>query len=168
VNLGAVTYHYGSKEALYHAVLETASAPLRSRIERVHQIPGAPLDQIEALLRAVFGFLDENPDLPRLVFQQLVTDEPLPPPGLRSIQTGLGVTIELIGRGQRDGSIRPGNGRLLALSIIGQPLLLSIYRRALNEALGIDQGVPEVRRRMVDAVVEFVRAGLASRQRRDA
>lgn len=168
VNLGAVAYHYGSKRGLYHAVLENVIAPLRSRFEHVEELPGGALDQIEALLRAIFRHIDENPDLPRLVFQQLVTDEALPPPGRRALQTGLATMIELIERGQADGSIKPGNGRFIALSIFGQPMLLAIYRRALRETLAIDQDDSEVRRRVVDAVVAFVRAGLTSGTRSDA
>ena len=53
-NLGAVTYHFGSKEALYDAVAESLATPLRERIARVAARDVPPLDRIELSVRELF------------------------------------------------------------------------------------------------------------------
>ena len=54
-NLGAITYHFGSKEALYHAVIERFATPLADRIAGISAEPGPPL---ERLATAMWAFMD--------------------------------------------------------------------------------------------------------------
>ena len=67
----------------------------------------------------------------------------------------------MIADGQHDGTIRAGNPRLLALSIAAQPIWVALVRRALEEAIGLDQEDPQTRREMIENLVRFVRSGLA-------
>jgi AcrR family transcriptional regulator len=161
-NLGAVTYHYGSKHALYNAVLQRATAPLRERLATAVSKGAAPLDRLESAVRAFFDHLAENPNLPRLMIQQLVTAKVLPAPIKDAMQANIGAFVSCIEAGQRDGSIRSGNPLFLALSIGSQPIFLSIARRALKQSVGVDQDDAKVRRELVDSVIRFVRAGLAA------
>jgi hypothetical protein len=52
---------------------------------------------------------------------------------------------------------------LLALSTASQTVHLAVGRRLVQAAVGVDQDDPEVRRRLVDHAVAFVRAGLEAR-----
>jgi len=158
-NLGAVTYHFGSKRALYDAVIEHVTAPIRERLAR-DVTPDDPLDGIEAYLRATFAFFHERPQVPRLILQQLVMGGALPPAAQRTIQMNIERIAGLIEAGQRTGSIRPGPARLMAFSVVGQPVFLAIYRRAFQESDILDQDDAILRRDLVDCVVAFVRAGL--------
>ena len=108
-NIGAVAYHFGSKEALYHAVIEEVTAPVRDRLAKEIRGTQSPLDQIESHMRATFAFLAENPDVARLVFQQLIGGGPLPPAAKLTLQMNLNRIVEFIEAGQQDGSIRPGD-----------------------------------------------------------
>ncbi len=161
-NLGAVTYHFGSKHALYNAVLDRATAPLRERLAGAVAEEATPLDRLESAVRAFFDHLAENPNLPRLMIQQLVTAEALPAPIKDAMQANIGAFASCIEAGQRDGSIRSGNPLYMALSIGSQPIFLAIARRAFRQSVGMDQDDPEVRRALVDSVIHFVRAGLAA------
>ncbi len=163
-NIGAITYHFGSKEGFYNAVIEHVTAPVRERLAKTVHAPGSALDQIENYLRATFAFLGENPDLPRLIFQQLVSGAPLPPAGHETLKMNLARMVAFIEQGQAEGSVGRGDARLMALSIVGQPLLLSIYRGALKETMDVDQDDPQIRARLVDTVVAFVRAALTGRE----
>lgn len=161
-NLGAVTYHFGSKEALYEAVIASIAEPLRDRLAEAAQQPGLPLDRIEQVVRAFFAYLAEHPTLPRLMIQQFASARAMPEVGLRVIQRNHQTLASLIAQGQEDGSIRGGDPRLMALSIGAQPVFLTLVRRALHEAVAIDQDDPRIRARLVDSVVAFVRAGLSA------
>jgi hypothetical protein len=50
----------------------------------------------------------------------------------------------------------------MALSIASQPLWLALAQRVLLEGISIDQEDPETRARLVNSVIDFVRAALAA------
>lgn len=160
-NLGAITYHFGSKSALYEAVLCSVMVPLRRRIGAAASGPGKPLERVEAMVRALFDYLYENPDGPRLMVQQLVSTGPMPEPVLQTMQANVSELAAVIAEGQSDGSIRAGDPQLMALSIGAQPIWLALARRALQAGIAVDQDRPETRDQLVESVVRFVRAGLA-------
>lgn len=161
-NLGSVTYHFGSKEALYQAVLERALVPLREAIHAAAHETGSALDRIEGVLRAMFAYLGDHPELPRLIVQQLAAGTVLPPIIAGTMQANIGVMTGLIREGQRDGTIRKGDPQLHALSFGGQPIFLGLVGHALKQAVGLDPTDPAARKALVDSVVGFVRAGLQS------
>ncbi len=161
-NLGAITYHFGSKDALYEAVLESVAEQMRSRLRDAAGSAGAPLDRIDRLVRAMFQYLQENPTLPRLLTQQLASVRPLPRPARNTLRANIGLMVSLIAEGQQDGSIRTGDPTLMALSIGSQPIFLNLVRRALREGVEIDQDDPATGREVVESVVQFVRAGLTN------
>lgn len=161
-NLGAITYHFGSKEALYEAVIESAMGPSYERLLGVAETDEPPLERLEAVVRAFFAFLYESPDLPRLMLQQLTASRPMSEKVLRIMRGNIRLIASLIEEGQRDGSIRAGDPQLMALSIGSQPIWLSLARRQLQAGVAIDQDDPQTRAELVESVVRFVRAGLAA------
>ena len=161
-NLGAITYHFGSKEALYEAVVESAMGPSRERLLAAAEGEGAALERLEGVVRAFFEFLHESPDLPRLMLQQLTGSRPISETVQGIVRGNIGLMTSLIEEGQSDGSIRAGDPQLMALSIGSQPIWLSVARRVLQAGVAIDQDDPRTRAKVVDSVVRFVRAGLAA------
>lgn len=160
-NLGAVTYHFGSKEALYEAVAGSLAVPLRERIARVAARALPPLDRIELSVRELFEHLRENPDLPRFMVQQLASARPMPQTVLDTLGANHAALVAMIAQGQREGSIRQGDPRLLALSILAQPIWMAVVHRALQQAIGIDQEDARTRSQTIESHVRFVRSGLA-------
>lgn len=160
-NLGAVTYHFGSKQALYHAVLEAALAPLASCIVAAAEGPGTPLDRASAVVRAYFDLLADTPDLPFLLVQEMMARREAPLPVTNTLRHVSGALAGLVREGQEDGSIRDGDALLYALSIIAQPVHLSIVSKVLAQVAGVDPRDPGVRERLHVHTAAFVRAGLS-------
>ena len=160
-NLGAITYHFGSKAALYEAVLRSAIGPSQQKIAAAAAGPGSALQRVEAIVRALFDYLYENPDLPSLMMQLLVSGRAIPEAALQAMQANIGQLAGVIAEGQAEGSIRAGDPQLMALSIGAQPIWLALARRALQAGIAIDQDQLDTREQLVESVARFVRAGLA-------
>jgi AcrR family transcriptional regulator len=79
-NLGAVTYHFGSKESLYVEVLRTAISPLRDRVYEAVVRERTPIDRVAAIMRAFFEHFRDNPDVPLLMLQRIAAGQPPPGP----------------------------------------------------------------------------------------
>lgn len=161
-NLGAITYHFGSKEALHEAVIESVMGPARERLAQAAEGEGPPLDRLEAAVRAFFDFLYGKPDVPLLMLQQLMSSRPISETVLGIMRGNIRLVASLIEEGQKDGSIRAGDPQLMALSIGSQPIWISLARRLLEAGVAIDQDDPRTRVQLVDSVVSFVRAALTA------
>ena len=164
VNLGAVTYHFGSKEALYHAVIASKLAPLRERVDAAADTPGAALDRIAAVVGALFDHYAEDPGLPRLILQQIASGRSAPPPARAWIRHLAGLLSGLVRTGQEDGTIRSGDPLFLALGVVPPAIFVHLIRRPLEESLGLWVDDPATRASMRAHVVDGARALLAHGQ----
>lgn len=163
-NLGAITYHFGSKQALFDAALRSVTIPIREQIAEAANSAGAPLTRIERVVRVFFEYIQPRPEFSNMIAQQLAGSRPMPVPARDTLRFNLQTLITVIEQGQEDGSIRAGNPRNLALSVASQPLWLMLARRLLMEGAGVDQDDPSTQAQIVESVVQFVRAGLQKSQ----
>lgn len=159
-NLGAVTYHFGSKESLYHEVLRRALAPLRARVEGALEGPGSVLDRVDAVIRAYLDHLHESPDLPLFLLQQIAAGQAPPPPVSEVMQAISGRLAGLVMEGQRSGEIREGDPLLLVLSLLAQPIYFTLIRHPIKQIVGLDLHEPGTRSALEAHVLAFARAGL--------
>ncbi len=162
-NLGAVTYHFGSKKALYNKVVEWCVSPLVTRVEAALSQQGSVVDRLEGVIRAYFDHFAENPDLPQLMLQEIVLGG-YPPeaagPFMRRIFT---LIIGAIREGQASGEVRPGDPVLMGMSLVSQPVFPMLARGPIQVLTGMDLQDMHTRERVVAHVVAFARAGLAAR-----
>lgn len=161
-NLGAVTYHFGSKRALYEAVVEDVLGPLADRVVAAATSERAPLDRAGDVVRAFFAYFGSNHDVPRLMLQELANGRELPPVAERNMARMLGALSAMVQAGQADGSMRAGEARLMALAIVSHPLHLHLVRGPLRSFASIDIDDPALRERIVENAVRFVRGGLSA------
>ena len=160
-NLGAITYHFGSKRALYDLVVEMCVSPLVGRVEAALSGRGPVLDRLEGVVRAYFDHFVENPDLPHLMLQEVVLSG-MPPvvvgPFLRRIYTAI---VAAIREGQASGELRPGDPMLMGMSLISQPIFPMLMRHPIEAITGLNLVEAHTRERVVAHVAGFARAGLA-------
>lgn len=160
-NLGAITYHFGSKRGLYEAVLAHALDPVRRRVEEGAAVGGASLDRIEGALRAMFECLYERPEIPQLMLRETAAGRRPRGDELRPVQRVLELLAGVIAEGQVAGEIRSGDPLLMAVSTVAQPVHLTLVGRiALPPELGPDR--PAGRARLLEHAIRTVRASLAN------
>lgn len=160
VNLGAITYHFGSKAALFEAVLTRLQAALIERLESAAWGPGSAVERLEAVVRSHFQHLCDHGDIRRLLMRVLLGPGDLPPAVAENVRRMLGVVAALIARGQAEGVFRPGDPRMLTLAVMAQPLMLNVLRGPLRAGPQLDLEDPAVQALLLDNALRFIRAGL--------
>jgi TetR/AcrR family transcriptional regulator len=158
-NLGAVTYHFGGKRALYGAALERCIGPLAERVRTAAGSgEGDPLARMDRVVGLFFDYLRERPELPQLMLQETVAGR-LPPAGaLKLVRGVLAAIAGLVAEAQAAGQARAGDPSLLAVSVVSQPLHLTLAARLVA---GVDPDEPESRARLLAHARSFIRRGLS-------
>jgi len=155
-NLGAITYHFESKEELYQAVLEVVLGPVREHLEMLKRMPFSAPQRLEFFIRGMFEHLRENPDMPRFMVQEIVLGENPSPQILKTLQVVVSVLTGIIQEGQAVGTIRAGDSMLMALSTLSQPIYLTLMPALLDREDLRAAGLPRPRSSPEDHAVEFV------------
>ncbi|HSW29615.1 MAG TPA: TetR family transcriptional regulator [Longimicrobiales bacterium] len=161
VNLGAVTYHFESKRGLYAAVLVEGLTPLVDRVGQAAGSPGSPLERLDAVVDVFFAYVAVNPDLPRLMMQEVAAGKIPPPELVALIRRNAGYVAGILTDGVKDGSMRAVHPMLGAISIVSQPVFLNIMSPLLREVGGVDISDPAVRAIVVRHVKALLREGFS-------
>ena len=163
-NLAAISFHFGSKEALYEAVLEARLALLSppKRGKRDRSTRTAPLDQVVSALTRLFGTLREEPEAAALLFHQIAGPRPLSAATRGLVRGILRELTDLVAEGQAAGVIRGGSPALLAMVALSHPLFVALAASVLGPDLPWHDNDSEAIPAVVDHMERYVRAALAS------
>lgn len=161
-NLGAITYHFGSKEALYHAVIERFATPVADQIAAIAAETGPPLERLAKCVRAFMEHIWQHPEMPRVMMREMASDRPLPEPVARVIRRNLESFTRIVGQGQADGTIRQGPPHLMGLSIAGLPLFHALAAKAIRQVVGADPSDPAVRSMIADHIIANMKRALGT------
>jgi AcrR family transcriptional regulator len=161
-NLGAITYHFGSKQDLYNKVVAECVEPLASAVIGALDTSADVMTRVAALVRAYFEQISAEEDTGRVMLQAMVIGKQPPPAAMAGVRSIHGALIALVTEGQREGVIRDGDPRLLGLSIVSVPLHLALVRRVLKANAGIDIEDPQQREAALQHAIRFVREALSN------
>jgi hypothetical protein len=101
------------------------------------------------------------------MLQQLSTHD-LPHPVVQgTMRRALGMLRGLVEEGQRDGTIRPGDPTLMAVSLISQPVHMSIVARPLRKVVGLTEDAESLIERMAVHAADFAVRALEAGEEMD-
>jgi AcrR family transcriptional regulator len=161
-NLGAITYHFGAKGALYSAVVESIVAPMVERLVAAAGTTGSPLDRAEMVVRHHFEYLCAHPELPRLMIRSLLDTGQPPAAASRHLNRLIGALAALIQEGQQDGTIRDGVPLVMAIGLMSLSVHLTLMRGVMLGLGKIDLGLAADRSAVLDQIIRAVGGGLAA------
>jgi len=163
-NLGAVTYHFGSKRELYAEVLKLGLRPMVDRIGEAAASEGAPLDRLDRVVEVFFDHLATHADVPRLLLQEVSAGRKPPAEVVSILQRNAMYVQGIIAEGWKDGSIRRSHPLFSALSVAALPIYMTVMAPLIREVADVDLLDPATRKQAADHVQTFVRNGLAAPQ----
>ena len=162
-----IYYYFGSKEALYLAVLERAYAAIRAAEAELDLDQLPPREAIQRLTEFTFDYHDGHPDFVRLVSIENINQGRFIAQSatIRAINvTVVDVLRRILERGAREGSFRGG---LDAVDVHMMISSLSIFRVANGHTFGTlfhgDMNEPVLRRRHRAFLVDVVLRALERR-----
>lgn len=106
---GLINYHFGSKAALYLAVLERVYADIREAEQKLDLVHLPPVEAIRRIVEFTYGYYVEHQDFVRLVVaeNQARSRHMRKSPALRAVNRPI---VDMLGaviaRGQSDGTFR--------------------------------------------------------------
>lgn len=160
-NLGAVTYHFGSKEALYHTVLEEVFDDLAMRVEAAAAGPGTPDTRLRAIVAAVFDFFRGAPDAPLLVIREIAKGGPPPMPTVPRVRRVFAAITGVIAEGQEAGTMRRIPPFLGAFTLMSQCVWFSVMGPRMPAMLNIQIAPATLSEQVADHIAEVVSRALA-------
>ena len=163
-NLGAVTYHFGSKRKLYAEVLKHGLTPMVDRVGEAAAAEGEPLERLNRVVDVFFDHLATHADVPRLLLQEVSAGRKPPREVVSILQRNATYVQGIIAEGWEDGSIRRAHPLFSALSVAALPIYMTVMAPMIREVAGVDLFDPATRRQAAEHVRTFVRNGLAAPQ----
>lgn len=159
-NLGAVTYHFGSKDKLRDAVLDQMFGRLADAVVAAAAATGSARARIAGIVHAIFAFFADNPEAPRLMLHLLASGAgtaATPPPAIVAHQRRVLHAISgVVEAGAAAGEFRPVPPLMVGLTILSQSVWFAIMRRhfvAIGDIRIDGPGMPEAVERHITEVV---------------
>lgn len=161
-NLGAITYHFGSKQALYDAVIESVLGQLADHIEAAAHAPGTSPDRIRAIVRALFAFFREAPEVPRLLMHQVAAGAGIPAVAGPFLRRNLAAISQVVRDGVERREFRATDPTLVAFTIISQSIWFALVGREIPGVMGLPSPggfANRVEQHVMDVVTRFLEEG---------
>ena len=131
-NLGAIGYHFGSKEALFAAVIQRKIEPLKKKVQTIAGSDGSPSVKLREILQEyAMHVLHRDPALKAFFSEAIHGGQHLPPQAIGSFERRDQIIGKIIREGIKQGAFRRCNVKhatwiffgTLAPFILYQPFL---------------------------------------------
>lgn len=163
-NLGAITYHFGSKALLYEAVLELLFGGLAERVTAVAARPDSAVARLGAIVDCYFDFFQEHPEAPRLMLHHLAGGGPPPRAAVRQVRRVMQAILGVVRDGQARGDLRAVEPLLAVFTLVSQTVWFAVARPMIATVSGAPAQHPQFADVMRHHISDVVSRTLAPEQ----
>ncbi|MBU0677435.1 MAG: TetR/AcrR family transcriptional regulator [Verrucomicrobia bacterium] len=160
-NLGAITYHFGGKEELFAAVIETRIEPLMAIAKDVMGSSASPKQKLaEALHRSAQYILHEDPTLKVFFAEAMQGGSRLPEAAVKSLDVRNKMVQRLIEEGIERGDFRNCDAELVSWFFFGSIMSFVLHRPLLHPEFRRQAYPEDFVRKIVDESLEIFFKGI--------
>ena len=160
-NLGAVTYHFGTKEQLRLEVLGRLASGLADRVTTAAAVAAPTPARLGAAVHAFFEFFQDDPDAPRIMLQVLAAGGPPPAPVLAQQRRILEAIGAIVRAGVAAGELRAVEPFFVAFSIVSQCVWFAVVRPQLAVISALPLGAAELTAALERHITDIITRALA-------
>jgi TetR/AcrR family transcriptional regulator len=147
VNKAMLYYHFGSKRALYLAVLRGMLELVAARARKIADDPGPADHKMHEWIAAIVDEAAARPWFPAMMLREIASGAPRLDPGTFALMNAVFTAVrDVIQQGQREGIFRDVDPLFTHMTIMPAVLMFFARQRALATS-AIDQGLAEPRAR---------------------
>src|SRR6185295_5003403 len=135
-NSAMIHYYFGSKEALYRAILEAAASKVRALLVDTSSRAGSTRDRLASFVDAYAAYILNHPNLARILYREMLTG------GKHIMQVAQKYAVNnhsilknTIAEGVRRGELRPIDVELAPISLMGMVVIFQFLRSFISAAL---------------------------------
>jgi len=135
-NLGAITYHFGSKERLRLEVLVRHVSLIGARLQAVADLPLPARNRLAQCVQAIFAQAAEQPAAPRLFVRWLLHHDRVPAELIAQQRVLVGAVARIIQDGIASGEFRTVDPVCAAFSVLSQCIWFHLIRAVAAQVTG--------------------------------
>ena len=147
INKAMLYYHFGSKQALYRAILRSTFAELAARLETIAATPEPPAEKLGAAIRAMAAFVETHAFFPAIMLREIAEGGAhMDADALEALASVPRVFAGILTQGMHDGVFRPMHP-LAAYFTTVAPILMyvastPVRTQLTSRKLIVEAGVP--------------------------
>ena len=134
-NKAMIYYHFGSKQKLYRAVLQSLFGDVLAEIQRLRASTEPPEKKLRALYTRVVHHFEAKNALPHVILREILAGgKAMDAEASRTLGIVLGFVSETLQEGERSGAFRPVHPLLFHLTMLA-PLMVHFAGASFRERL---------------------------------
>ena len=163
VNGAMIHYYFGSKEALYLAILENAASKVRGLLVETAGGSGSTKERLARFVDAYATYILSQPNLARILYREMLTGaKHIKKIAERYAVTNYTILRDTISEGVRRGELRPVDAALAPISLMGMVVIFQFLRPIISVVLGKTEYDERFVKRVASHTIDLFLNGAAS------
>lgn len=166
VNGAMVHYYFGSKESLYHAVIESAATTVRSLMIETTAGTASIEQKLARFVEAYAGYLFSHKDLARILHRELLSGGKHLKELIQYPMANYAILREALAEGIRSGELRRIDLDLAPISLMGMIVVFQLIHPVMSAVTGAAADQKTIKRLAAHTVDLFLNGAKKARNAR--
>jgi len=137
VNGAMIHYYFGSKEVLYHSIIENAAVTVRGLIAETTASEGSTEQRLSRFVEAYAGYIFSHPNLARVLMREIMSGgQHFVKVAGPHVSSHYRMLRELLQQAARSGDLRDIDLELAPLSLLGMVVVFQLLRPFITLVIG--------------------------------